>query len=469
LVKEIETRFVKTPNRIESPPMSARAQAAAAWIALFVRWKKRLLSWAEAIGNFWAKYWLLVSGTALILGSVVLKWVQFPFSHNLSGVRLSLVTDPGISPHISLFSVGVLGALILIAGIVLKRIPSVLALAAAILVMLWAITPAQIAFRQPSVLRRLTYELQVAPVQNVFTKDYLVQNYGSPELVPKRLGLESALGRFIAAWSFLRFGWYTFGIGAFLVFIYAIRRLPNGRLGAAFALLGLSTGALLIVLIPPAIGQHHYSDGVLAKAEGRNQEAIADSRKAMRWDAWHAEDVDLYATIGQLQKEAGISFDSPERHIKRAVDLRNADEYEQAIFEFSNAGEAEGAVGLTAKREAAATRVTLGLALYHAGGIGGAVTNWELALAEDPSQIYALPFLVRGYYDLGRYQSGIDAANRLADLIKDHSYAVANVYSTAGDCYAKLGNDAEARRYYNLSLTADPILNYWALTGLAGE
>ena len=58
---------------------------------------------------------------------------------------------------------------------------------------------------------------------------------------------------------------------------------------------------------------------------------------------------------------------------------------------------------------------------------------------------------------------------RLAKLIKDHKFALANVYSTAGDCYAKLGKDAEARRYYSLSLAADPILNYWALTGLAGE
>lgn len=461
---------MKIPNANESPPLSARTQAAAAWVALFVKWKKHLLLWAETIGNFWANYWLLVSGTALILGSVLLKWVQFPFSHNLSGIRLSLVTDPGVSPHISLFSVGVFGALALIGGIVLKRIPSVLPLAAAILVMLWAITPAQIAFRQPSVLRRLTYELQVAPVQNIFTKDYLVQNYGTPELVPKRLELESALGRFLAAWSFLRFGWYTFGIGVFLVFIYAVKGLPDGgRLGITFALLSLSVGALLIILVPPAIGQHYYADGILAKAKGRNQEAIANFRKAMRWDPWHAQNVDLYAIIGQLQKEAGLSFDSPERHIKRAVDLRNADEYEQAIFEFGQAGEGEGAVGLTAKREAAATQVTLGIALYHAGGVGGAVTNWELALAKDPSQIYALPFLARGYYDLSRYQNAIDTATRLADLIKDHGPAVANAYSTIGDCYAKMGNNDKARVYYGLSLTIDPILNYWALTALAGD
>ncbi len=38
----------------------------------------------------------------------------------------------------------------------------------------------------------------------------------------------------------------------------------------------------------------------------------------------------------------------------------------------------------------------------------------------------------------------------------------------AGDCYAKLGDNDSARRYYNLSLVADPILNYWAETGLVG-
>ena len=107
--------------------------------------------------------------------------------------------------------------------------------------------------------------------------------------------------------------------------------------------------------------------------------------------------------------------------------------------------------------------------MYHAGGIGSAVTNWELALAEDPSLIYALPYLARGYYDLGRYQAGIDTAERLAKQIKDHDFALANAYSMAGDCYAKLGNDTQARLYYSRSLAVDPILNYWALTGLAGE
>ena len=42
-------------------------------------------------------------------------------------------------------------------------------------------------------------------------------------------------------------------------------------------------------------------------------------------------------------------------------------------------------VGAAARRESAKTRVELGLALYQAGGIGGAVTSWQLALADDPS------------------------------------------------------------------------------------
>ncbi len=434
-------------------------------------WLDRVVGWAEIAAKIWAGYWLLIIGSFLVFGSAILKWVQSPFSHNLRGLHLSFLHDPGLPPHFTLFSVGAMGIGLLVLGLVLwRRNPSLLGLVAAVLIMLWAITPAQIAFREPSMLRRLTSELEVTPVVNVFSKDYLLQNAGSPELIPKRLVLYSAWGRFTAAWSFLRLGWYCFGLGAFLIALYALGRLPTARWRTAGLFLCLPLGALVILLIPPALGQHYLSDGLLAKTEGRNQEAIDDFRKAMRWDAWHSHDIDLYATIGQLQKQAGISFNSPERHVSRAVALRQANDYEAAIFEFSQAAEeGGGALAETARREAAATRVSYGLALYQAGGIGSAVTNWELALAEDPTEIYALPYLARGYYDLGRYEAGIEAGKRLASLIKDHNFVVANAYSTIGDCYSKLGDDASARRYYNLSLAVDPILNYWALTGLVGE
>lgn len=434
-------------------------------------WWERLCRWAAVASQVWLNHWLLIGGSLLIAGSIILKWVQSPFSHNYNGLKLSLLNDPGVTPHLTLFSVGILGFLTLLGALIfLRKNATLLGLAAAVLMTLWVLTPMQVAFREPSILRRLTYELDVVPILSVFTKDYLPQNYGPVELVPKRLVLYSAWGRFNAAWSFLRLGWYCFGAGALLVFCYAISRLPGQRLATSMMLLCLPLGAFLIVLAPPAIGQHYYSSAMLARTRGRNQEAIADFRKAMRWDAWHAQDIDLYGTIGELQKQAGIDFQSPERHIDRALQLRNASEFEPAIFEFSQAAEGGGgALAATARREAISTRVTLGIALYHAGGIGGAVKNWEVALAEDPSQIYALPYLARSYYDLGRYRDGITTGQRLVTLIKGHDFAVANAYNIIADCYAKLGEDALARRYYTLSMVADPILNYWALTGLAGE
>ncbi len=431
---------------------------------------ERLSVWAETGAQLLTDYWLLFIGCFLVFGSAILKWVQFPFSHNLSGLKFSFLRDPGVTPHLSLFSAGVLGVIILGIGLLfLKRFPALLGLAAAVLLMLWAITPAQIAFRQPSMLRRLTFELQVVPLQNVFSKEYLLQNYGLPELVPKRLVLYSAWGRLVAAWSFLRLGWYCFGLGGLLVGVYAIAQMPTGKLARALILLCLPIGAFAIILIPPAIGQHYYTNGAQAATYGQNQEAIAAYRHAIRWDSWHAHDIDLYATIGELQKQAGISPDSAERRISRAVELRSENEFEAALFEFSRAAQGGGALSDTVLREIAATRMSFGLALYTAGGASSAVTNWELALREDPSLIYVLPYLAKGYYDIGRYQSGIAVADELAKLIRDHKYVLANVYSTAADCYAKLGQDAEARRYYRLSLAADPILNYWALTGLVGE
>jgi tetratricopeptide (TPR) repeat protein len=190
----------------------------------------------------------------------------------------------------------------------------------------------------------------------------------------------------------------------------------------------------------------------------------------MKWDAWHAQDIGLYATIGDLQKKSGIENNSPERHISRAVELQQANEYEPAIFELSRAAEAGGAIGAAARRESAKTRIELGLALYQAGGIGGAVTSWQLALADDPTQeVFILPYLARGYFDLGRYEIALQTVDRLIKIIAAHSSMVADVYSLGGDCYAKLGRDEDARRYYSLSYAKDWIVNYWAISRLAGE
>lgn len=460
-----------TSNRIETPSMSARAQAAAAWIALYLKWKKRFESWAAFLAKVWAAYWLLVVGSFLILGSAVFKWVQYPLSSSPSGIKLPLVGNSGIIPHVTLLSFGVVGVAVLIAGIVLRRFfPLALGLAAAVLITLCVIAPAHIAFQQPMMLRRLVDELQAVPWHKVFTKDYFPANYGSPEVLPNRLVLYTTSGRFLAAYSFLRIGWTCFGLGSLLVAVYAMRGLPDGKLAIGLALVCLPVGALAIVITPPIIGQHYFNRGSIAKARGHNQEAIADYRKAMKWDAWHAQNIGLYATIGELQKKSGIENNSPERHIRRALELEQANEYEPAIFELSRAADAGGALGAAVRRESAKTRIALGLALYQAGGIGGAVSSWQLALADDPTQeVFVLPYLASGYFDLSRYEAALQAVDRLLKIIAGHSSMMADVYSLGGDCYAKLGRDVDARRYYNLSYGKDWLVNYWAISRLAGE
>jgi tetratricopeptide (TPR) repeat protein len=439
----------------------------AAWAR--ARWEK-LAVWAERGANVWAAHWVLIVGSFLVFCSVLLKWVQFPLSQNLSGLRLPLLRNVGLFPQIYLLSFGVLGIGVLITGLFLRRRSrSLLALAATILITLWVVVPSQIAFQQPGLLRRLTDEDQQIQVIRDFTKTYLPSNLGPAEETPKRLVLYTAWGRFLAACSFLRVGWYCFGFGSLLVAAYSINRLPGERMLTVLALICLPVGALVILATPPLIGQHYFTEASLTKAQGDNERAIADYRKAMRWDQWHAQNIDTYATIGELQRQTGAADGSPERHIRRAIEFKQANEYELAIFEFNRAADAGGALAAAAKRESVRTRADLGLALYRAGSVGGAVTNWEQAFGEDPSQLYVLPYLARGNYDIGRYQAALDVIARLVRVVAGHPPILADAYSLGGDCYAKLGRIADARRYYSLSLSADAILNTWAVTGLAGD
>jgi tetratricopeptide (TPR) repeat protein len=431
---------------------------------------KRLMSWGESAARIWAAHWLLILGGGLVVGSVILKWVEYPFTSNLSGLTMPLLGDSRLIPHIVLFSFGALGVGALISGLVLRRFfASALSVAASLLITLWVLAPAHIAFQRPAMLQRLVDELQTMPLHRVFAEDYLPQNFGAAEEVPHALILYTVKGRLLAAISFLRLGWYCFGIGSLLVAIYAIYRLPNGRIFAATVLFCLPTGALAIALATPLVGQHYVSEASIAKARGHDQEAIANYRKAMEWDAWHAQDVNLYAIIGDLQRRSGIANGSPERHISNAIKLRLERDYDRAIFEFNQAAKQKGVLAKVARRECAKTRVSLGLALYQAGGVGGAVSSWQLALADDPMQVELLPYLARGYFDLGRYDAGLQTARQLAKVTAGHDSIVANAYSMAGDCNAKLGRVADARHYYTLSLVTDPIENYWALTGLIGE
>jgi Tfp pilus assembly protein PilF len=414
----------------------------------------------KVAGRIWASYWLLVCGSFLIVGSVVLTWIKFPYSCNVAGFELPV---QALVPHIHHFSYGLIGIAVLAVAVYFrKRFRRSLLLGAAILLTDWMLVPARLTFQQPPLVRRLSEENQAVPVIKAFTRSYLPQNYGSTEEIPKHLDVVTLSGRFAASLSILGLGWYCFGFGSFLVASYAVSRLPGERMASSLALISLSVGALTILAVPSGIGQYYFHRSSVARAAGNNEQAIANYRKAMRWDRYYTSGIEVYNLIGQLERQAGLDEGSAERAISRAVDLRAKRQYEPAILELQRAAEISPALAKTVRHEALRMRADLGLACYQAGAIGAAVANWQQALAEDskgrplksqPSLLYVLPYLARGNYDLGRYEAGLEAATQWAEITADHGSLQAAGYWLGADCYAKLGRDAEARRYYSLSRT----------------
>ena len=424
----------------------------------------------EVVGRIWASYWLLICASFLVIASVVPtwrgghwcsswnRWLKFPYSYNVGGWELP-VQD--IVPHIHEFSYGLCGIAVLAVALYFrKRFRWSLLLGAAMLLTLWMLVPGRITFHHAALLRRLSEENQAVPAVKAFTRSVLPENGDSTEEVPKHFDVVTLPGRFAASLSILGLGWYCFGFGSLLLACYAVSRFPGERVMSSLVLVSLPVGMLTIYGIPSIIGQYYFHRASVARAAGKNEQAIANYRKAMSWDRFYTTGIEVYNLIGQLQRQAGLAESSPERAITRAGDLRAEYQNEAAILELQRVAETNPAMAKAARHEALRIRADWGLACYQAGAIGDAVANWQGALDEDskgrplksqPSVQYVLPYLARGYYLLGRYESGLKAAREWAETTTDHASLQADAYLLAADCYAKLGRDAEARRYQNLS------------------
>jgi tetratricopeptide (TPR) repeat protein len=436
------------------------------------RWATRLASYAQIkltwFGRFWAAHWAAIMAGFFILLSAVIKWIDFPFSRDLTGIQFPVLQNAGLLPHTHLLSYGLVTIVVLGLGLLSFQLSRTLPVwAASLLITLCLLAPLQIAFQQPALLRRLTTEVRAVSSIREFTKQNLPQNYGNVADIPSHLSLDTAWSRLMAACSFLAPGWYSFALAALLMAGYSVARGPGGPSNIP-RLIVLPLVVTALLLARPLIGEHYLLEAMRAKAETRYSEAIASYRKALFWDPWYRKDLDVYLSIGDLQTQLAYSDDSPEQHIFRAQQFLEVSNYDSAIFEFDRAAAAGGAVGLAARRGLAQTRIDYGLALYRMSAVGAAVTNWRRALADDPSLGYALLYLARGDFDLSRYQTSLDSLRSLIKICS-HDTVLANSYAMAGDCYAKLGLDGEARRYYNLSLNIDIIDNHWAMSALVGH
>lgn len=400
----------------------------------------------------------------------MLKWIYFAFTRHPLGLELPLLQNIGVIPHFSVLSYGAVGIAVLAVGLVLfwrsNRYP---ALAVAVLIALWVALPCQIAFQRPAFLSRLIAETHELSMIRDFTRTYLPPNYGPDEDYPREFETDTLWDRFVAAYSFLGLGWYCFGIGSLLMAAHVLARLPSKERVRALALSGIPAGMVVLLLTPSIMGQHYFASACRMQARGAREKAITYYRRAMWFDRWRAQDINTYAAIGDLERLAGSSKDSPEKHISKAREFKEQNEYDLAVLELARAAQVSSIVASVARRESARTRVDFGIALYRGGGIGAAVTQWQQAQEEEPLQQNGLSFLIgRGNYDLGRYETSLEAIKGVIRASGD-KLILANAYSMAGDCYTKLGHDAEARRSYNLSLKWATFSNFWGMSRLTGN
>ena len=430
---------------------------------------QRVVVWAQASAKIWAAHWLLIVGSFLVFASAVMKWVYFAFSRHPLGLQLPLLANIGLIPHVSLLSYGVVGIAVLTTGLVLiRRSTTYLAFAVAILMAMWVALPFQIAFQRPAFFSRLIAETQELSTIRDFTRTYLPPNYGPDEDYSREFNTDTLWDRFVAAYSFLGVGWYCFGLGSLLIGTY-VARLPAEERMRAMALGGIPAGVVIILLTPSLIGQHYFISACTVQAQGAREKAITYYRRAMWFDRWREQDINIYAAIGDLERLSGLSKDSPEQHISKAREFKEQREYDLAVLELARAAEWGNTAASVARRESARIRVDFGTALYRGGGIGAAVTQWQQAVVEEPVQQKGLTFLIaRGNYDLGRYQDSLDAAKGVLRASGD-KLILANAYSVAGDCYTKLGLDVEARKSYSLSLKQATFSNFWGMSRLTGN
>ena len=322
----------------------------------------RALLLADRAGRFLITHWLLVLGSVLVFAGAVLKWIYFAFSHHPLGYQLPLLSKVGLIPHFSILSYGVVGiALLTLVLFFIWRSATYLALSAvAVLIALWMAAPFQLAFRQPVLLSRLVVEARELPMIRDFSKTYLPTDYGPTEDYPRRLELNTLSDRFLAACSFFGLGWYCFGVGSLLIAIHLLTRLPSKERKKPLVLSAIPIGVVIILLTPSLIGQYYFASACIAQAEDGKEEPIMYYRKAMWFDRWRSENVDIYAAIGGLERLSLSSKDSPEKHISKAREFTEATEYELAVFELARAAEWGGAVASVAKRESARTGWILG-------------------------------------------------------------------------------------------------------------
>ena len=185
--------------------------------------------------------------------------------------------------------------------------------------------------------------------------------------------------------------------------------------------------------------------------------AVHDQKRSLtpKGDAvggWNAQEIDLYVTIGQLPKHAGLALGSPERHI-RGVEFRETISSNAAIFEFTEAAAAGGSLG--AQQNSAPCPLRSLLASLFTSRVVLAA-RWLIGSSTRDGSDRDLRVILSGesYYDIGLYQAGIEAVNRLRRSIRSHLCPSGCLFVGWRLCCQAGASGGLRDVYYNLSFSS---------------
>jgi tetratricopeptide (TPR) repeat protein len=300
-----------------------------------------------------------------------------------------------------------------------------------------------------------------------FSRRNLPANFGIEPFFQPNLSTETAMDRLATALYFAGWGWWVCLTGGLLILIPCLRisGRRNMRWAALTASVMLATQGM--VLFKGFAAQYLQEQGDRDMTRGRYAEAIERYEATQRCDPQLTKSEQIHLHLGDAYYQLGIPS-HPNARFYLGDRYAQGMNFEAAIAEYLIAAqEASAPLREIIRKRIAWTYLSMGLGQYRKGEINSASGWWEIALASDPAQLQAAYFLVRAYFDQGRYEQSITMGRFL--LLRSHNRLLnANVQANLGDGYWKLHDFANARRAYEGAMRLDSFANFRIFRSLGG-
>ncbi len=401
---------------------------------------------------------------------LVAKWVAFPLSNELEGLRFSILGYSGAHPGPAWLSFGILACVLLAvaAAACLWRRRGVACCAGAALLLLALAAYLQVAVGDAALLRRLAAEADWSEWANKFAHHFLAFNSSLERSATwPLLSFDTVADRLVSGWYFMGLGWYVAAVAGLSLFAGGLRgldRRPRKLAMATTCVCAVVIGAAW--LANPLLAQHAFVEAARAQAQGRFDEAVKGYRAAIALDSWQATGTSLYERIGAIDSISGRTS-TPEYHLYHAEYLAREQRMPEAIAEYDVLAASKGRLEEAARSRAIELATDYGLRLYADGAFGAAVAAWQGVLVREPTMWLAAFYLSQGYFAVERYREAAELIERDIHYLNDPVF-LGNLYSNTGDSETRLGRYGDAHLKYSSAYKMDFIKNPRAISSLIG-